>query len=164
MLLAGIAATVVVLLPVLRFFKQSGDAGFNNWFYLIMLTGLLIWALVFTGLALTEYIRTMFSRSATLTISKEGIDDNLSIFSAGKIGWSQITGATITNALNRNFLVISVADAELIINRHRFLKKRVLRSSARRFGSPVVIPGQKIDFDLAALKEIIIKEAAGHAI
>ena len=97
----------------------------------------------------------MFDKSAVLTISENGINDNLSIFSVGNIAWTDITDIKITTAIQTNFLVIGVTDPQSFIDRKSKLKQRPLKSFLKKFGSPIVISQKRIDYDLTDLKEIL---------
>lgn len=109
--------------------------------------------LALTVIAFLEYLKTRFDNSAVFTISDNGINDNLSIFSVGNISWTDITDIKIITALRTNFLVIGVANPQSYIDRKSKLKQRTLKSFLKKFGSPVVISQKRVDYDLNKLKE-----------
>ena len=160
--LIGLIVSVLLILLVADTVKHFNDKGYDNSMYLGPFIGLSIWALTLTIFAFLEYIKTMFDKSAVLTITESGINDNLSIFSVGNISWTDITDIKITTALKTNFLVIGVTDPHSFIDRKSKLKQRPLKSFLKRFGSPVVISQKRIDYELTDLKQILLKTKLKH--
>jgi hypothetical protein len=155
--LAGLTASVLLILLIIDTIKHFNDRGYNNSINLGAFIGIFIWVLTFTIFSFLEYVKTKFDKDAVLTITDNGINDNLSIFSVGNISWSEITDIKIIAALKTNFLVIGVTDPQSFINRKSKLKQRSLKSFLKKFGSPVVISQKRIDYDLADLKEILLR-------
>jgi hypothetical protein len=156
--LVGLIVSVLLIILVVDKVKHFNDKGYINSIYLGAFIGLSIWALALTIFAFLEYIKTMFDKSALLTISDNGINDNLSIFSVGNISWTDITDIKITTAIKTNFLVIGVTDPQLFIKRNSKLKQQPLKSVLKKVGSPIVISQKRIDYDLTDLKEILLRK------
>jgi hypothetical protein len=144
----------VLIIDVIRNFNQNM---YNNFLYLLMFTGLLFWALAFSLAAFLDFIRPRLSPSAVLTITDQGIDDNLSIFSAGEILWVDVTDIKIVTRLGTNFLIIGVKNPDEVIARKMKLLQLPLKSFLKKFGSPVFISQRKLGYDLTALKELLLE-------
>ena len=111
--------------------------------------------LFYTSTALVEYLKTLFDEDAALLITPEGIDDNLSIFSCGRIAWSEIAGVEIIKFTNVAFLIIKPVNTAEILKRQGFLKRRVLMGYVRKWKSPIIISEKRIAYDLYKLKNIL---------
>ena len=155
--LIGLIVSVLLIILIVDTVKHFHDKGYDNSIYLGAFIGLSIWILGLTIFAFLEFIKTMFDKSAMLTISDNGINDNLSIFSVGNINWTDISDIKITTVLKVNFLVIGVTDPQSFIDRKSKLKQRTLKSFLKKFGSPIVITQKRIDYDLTDLKEILLR-------
>jgi len=91
----------------------------------------------------------LFDRAPGLIIDAEGIIDNSSGVSAGRIPWSDICGFQITSLYHQRFLTIEVLDAEKYVLRAPLWKRPLVAINAKYFGSPIQISANtlKIDFD-----------------
>lgn len=118
---------------------------------------ILIVPLSFCIISLLEFMKTRFNTNAALTISETGINDNLSIFSCGKIYWSDISCVEIKRALKANFLVIKLFDNQKYLAERNFITKYVLNNWIKKWGSPIIISEKRINYDLLKLKDIILK-------
>ena len=103
--LGGLIVSVLLIMLIADTVKHFNDEGYYNSIYLGTFIGLSIWILALTTLAFLEYIKTIFNKKAVLTISGNGINDNLSIFSVGNISWADITDIKIITVLKTKFLV-----------------------------------------------------------
>ncbi len=108
-----------------------------------------------TIISLADYIKTLFDKNASLSISERGIDDNLSLFSCGEIPWNEILGAEIIKVFKTDMLIVHILDKEKYIARQKPIARLVLKRFLRKWGSPVVISAKRIDYDLQELKEVI---------
>lgn len=111
--------------------------------------------------SLAEYIKTLFDKNAGFRITAEGIDDNVSIFSCGKVPWSEIEGLAIHRAMKTRFLAIRVKDPAQLVARQSSWKRHVLNKSVRRFGTPIVVSQQRVTTDLEQLLHTLVKQAGG---
>src|SRR4051794_2546927 len=93
-----IVSTLLILLIIDTIRYYNGD-GFKDSIMIGAYIGLLFWAITFTIYSFLEYRKTTFDKNAVLTITDNGITDNLSIFSVGNISWAEITDIKITTAL-----------------------------------------------------------------
>ena len=155
--LIGLTVSSLLILLIINTINHFNDKDYYSGIYLVSYIILSIWILALTIFAFLDYLKTMFDKTAVLTINENGINDNLSIFSVGNISWTDITGIKIITALRTNFLVIEVTDPQSFIDRKIKLKQRTLKSFSKRFGSPIVISQKRIEYDLVELKEILIR-------
>ena len=153
----GLLVSTLLILLIVDTIKYFEDQGYNRIILIGTLIGLLFWILIYTILSFLDYTKTTFDKDAALTITDDGINDNLSIFSVGNITWTEITDVKIATALKTNFLVIGVTNPQSFIERKSKFKQRPLKSFLKKFGSPIVISQKRIDYDLTDLKEILIK-------
>jgi hypothetical protein len=152
-LVIGIIVSALFVFGTIDHKDYDGFYGFmylSNYFFLSAL------AIAFTIACLAEYLRTLFYKKAALTITDYGINDRLGIFSCGEIGWEEISDIRVTNALNINLIVVVLLNPTEIIEKQNKLKQKILKSSLKKFGSPVVISGNKINCDLQELNNTML--------
>jgi len=128
--------------------------GLFNWIFNSILVSVFLYYAV---IAFIEYLKTKFDKDAMLTISDYGIDDNLSIFSCGKIPWVDIKGATILKVAKTEFLVVNLHNNEKYLSDKNFIQKRVLRGFIKKSGSPVLISQYRVDYNLNDIKYLIME-------
>src|SRR5574337_1221491 len=80
--------SLFVIRDVVRSFS---DSIYNTIIYAVPFVGLSYLALTLSLAGFVDFIRTRVSRNATLTITDSGINDHLSIYSAGNVLWTEIT-------------------------------------------------------------------------
>jgi hypothetical protein len=117
---------------------------------------LFIISFFFTVVTFVEIVRSGLIKSALLFIGEKGIDDRLTIFSCGKVAWTEITAVKIVTVQNQDVLIIEVANPQALIRRNSLLKRQVLKKRLKRWNSPIVIPGKRIHYDLEKLKNILL--------
>lgn len=133
--------------------------GVFNWIYF----GLLFFiSCFFLFLSLIEYLKTSFDKKACLIINKNGIDDNLSIFSYGMIEWKELTKIEMRNHMNTNFLVLKVINNERYLVDKNLIIKFVLRKYIKRFGTPIIISENKIAYDIIELNNLLNRYFQAH--
>jgi len=151
----GLALTIILTIAITTAIK-SEDANAKQSLYIYI--GLLIAAVYYTSLSLADYWRTLFNPHAILSIEQDGINDTLSLFSCGKIRWSEISNVRIQQFLKTNFLVIDVHNPESLIAKQSKWKQRTLRGYQKKFGSPVVVSQKRIKRNV----EDVITEITSH--
>jgi hypothetical protein len=153
-ILVVVGLTLIVLLSMAIInIKASDDPDAHQRLYIYI--GLMISCLYYTSLSFADYWRTLFSNRATLFIEPDGVVDNLSIFSCGKISWGEIKTVEVKQALKTNFLVIHVLNPDSIISRQPKWKQRTLRAFQKKFGSPAVISQKRIEDKVEAIKDVL---------
>jgi hypothetical protein len=103
----------------------------------------------FFGLCGLYAVFKLFDRAPGLIVDAEGIIDNSSGLSAGRIQWSDICGFQITSLYQQRFLAIEIRAAEKYVLRAPLWKRPLVALNAKYFGSPIQISANtlKIDFD-----------------
>lgn len=154
---AVVAYLLATILFVFNLFYRwdalgGGSPGPTDWLIRIIPIG---FALFMTIISLADYIKTLFDKNASLSISERGIDDNLSLFSCREIAWNEILGAEVIKVFRTDMLIIHILDREKHIARQKPITRMVLKKFIRKWGSPVVISAKRIDYDLQELKEVI---------
>lgn len=126
----------------------------SYWTYAILLI-----PLFYCIVSFAELVKTRFNKNAALTISETGINDNLSIFSCGKIPWSEISDVEIKRAFNADFLVIKLFNNDKYLTDKNIIVKNVLNKWIKKWGSPIIISEKRVDYNLTRLREIILRHA-----
>jgi hypothetical protein len=153
MLLLIIIFLLILLLALMNVIESDEpDKQFKIYLYI----GLIMSTIYYLSISFLDYIKTLFDSKATLKMSTNGIDDNLSIFSCGNVAWKEIMGVEIVNYLKTDFLVIKVQDPDIFIQRQSKWKQRNLQSYLKKFGSPIVISQKRIKIDVVELQNIIM--------
>jgi hypothetical protein len=91
----------------------------------------------------------LFDPRPGLVVDAEGIHDNASGVSAGRIPWRDVAGVKVTRVGSEQFLTIVVRDPKKYASRGSILKRQLNRANAMYYGSSVQIPAStlKIEFD-----------------
>ena len=148
---------LLLIIYIINHYSENKDNGF----YLGLSISGALWALYLGILTSIDYIKTLLDKSATFTISDAGIEDRLSIFSVGTVNWEEIRDIRLVKVYKANFLVIDLVNPQLKIDNQKIYKKRILNSFAKKFGSPVVISHNRINYDLNGLKNILEERKSG---
>ncbi len=111
-------------------------------------------------ISLADFIKTKFDKNALLTISDTGLNDNLSIFSCGKISWDDILTAEIVKAFKADFLVVKVLNSNKYLADKNFAQRFVLKKFIKKWGSPIIISEKRVVYNLNELKQIILEGKA----
>jgi hypothetical protein len=148
---------LIICVLFFKFFKNEVGFDFNRPLYFVQVISLMVIVAAFTFIALVEYIKTLFDKKASLTISENGITDNLSIFSCGEISWAEVIDIKIEKWLKKDALIIMLANPVDIFEKQNKLKRRALKSNLKKFGSPMVILETRINYNLQALKNKMLQ-------
>ena len=117
----------------------------------------------FCGLGGVYASRKLFDSAPGLIIDAEGLVDNSSSISAGRIRWSEIKGFKVTTINRQRFLTIEVSDPDEFIRRASGLKRRLAAMNSRYFGSQVQISSNTLAIGFDELVKIITETHAKHA-
>jgi hypothetical protein len=139
---AGFVALAIALWPAVDLLPDDAPWAF-------VMTMLLTVTVVFFGWCGLSAVWKFFDSAPGLIIDDQGIVDNSSGVSGGRIPWSEIKGVHVTTVQMQRFLTIEVRDPEKYIQRASFLKRQLVRLNARHFGGPIQISANtlKINFD-----------------
>jgi hypothetical protein len=138
------------------FFAIKRNEGVPWYYYLPAYIMLFIYAVLFTILSFLDFLKPLVDKNAGLIISDAELYDNISIYSGGKIPWSDISNVEIITLKNYQFLIITLPDNEKYLARKNYIIRYILKSYIKKWGSPVVISNKRINYDLQELKKIIL--------
>jgi hypothetical protein len=138
-------------------YNKAKETPVGEYFRWAVYVPIMIVLLYFVVLAFIEYFKTLFDRNASMKITDISIIDNLSIFSCGKILWDEITDVQVIKTPFAEFLIIKVQDPFKYLKDKNPISRRVLKSYIKKFGSPIVISDQRVNYSLHQLKELILE-------
>jgi hypothetical protein len=103
----------------------------------------------FSGLCGLYYLRKIFDTAPGLVIDPEGVIDNSSGTSVGRILWSEICGFDVHTVGRQRFLTIKVRDPQKFLQQVNFLRRQILAANKKYWESPIQISSNclKVDFD-----------------
>jgi hypothetical protein len=101
-------------------------------------------------------MKTLFDKSASLTITDASVVDNLSIFSCGNILYDDITDVEVRQTPYAEYLIIKVKDPSKYVNNKNIVQRHVLKRYIKKTGGPVVISNQRIKYNLNEVKELLL--------
>ena len=153
-LLMLLGAAIFVLLGVL-FVTSPGNftSPFHQNMVLIRLVGLSS-GVFFGGCAIYGTIKP-FDNKYGLIINNEGIIDNTNASSIGLINWADILSIKIENVISTRFLLIFIKNPENYINRAKGLKRKLLYTNMKMYGTPISIISNSIKFNFDDLEDLI---------
>src|SRR5215510_4090513 len=88
----------------------------------------------FFGLCGLFALFKLLDRAPGLILDAEGIVDNSSGVSAGRIPWSDICGFKTTSVQKQKFLTIEVQNAQTYLGKANFLKRQLVALNMKYFG------------------------------
>ena len=138
-------------------YKKSKELPVEGPFRWIVSAAIILVLTYYAIIALIEYIKTLFDRNATLTITDTSIVDNLSIFSCGKILWDEIIDVEVRVTIVAEFLIIKVQDPSRYLENKNIVQRHVLKQFIKKTGSPIVISDQRIKYNLHELKKLLLE-------
>lgn len=112
--------------------------------------------LFYTIVSFTDFMKTKFDKEASFEITENGLYDNLSVFSCGKIKWDDIKSVELTKYLNAGFLIIKVSDNNKFLLDKNIIQRYVLKKYIKKWGSPIVISEKRVDYKLSDIKQAIL--------
>jgi hypothetical protein len=152
-IIIGLLAILILSTAIVRDPHNS-----DSYYLLPAFIALLIYVFFLTILSFLDYIKTLFDKNARLTISDTEFQDDLSIFSIGKIPWSDISNVELVKALKVDILIVKLLDNEKYLAGKNIFQRHILKKYVKKWGTLLVIPQTRVEFDLKELKEII----SGH--
>lgn len=105
--------------------------------------------------------KKLFSKLPGLVVDADGIHDHSSAFQFGLIPWSDITDIgeytmQVGLASRQQFIIIAVKDPQKYIDHSSSLiKRKILETNARQYGSPIHISTQSLKTDHASLLQTL---------
>ena len=115
----------------------------------IYVKGVSIAAIGFFGVCALYGLRKMFDGSPGLVLDREGIIDNSSGISAGRVFWREIRDVQVVSISGQRLLAFMVDEPEKYLGKGNILTRYLVNWNYRRYGSPVFISANslKIGFD-----------------
>jgi len=115
--------------------------------------------LLFFGIILVSIIKKMFSKEPGLTIDNDGIYDNSSGVSVGRIKWKDIIGIRKVKVSGTKFMLIDVYNPnEYINNINGFIKKQAMKVNMKKYRTPISISAAGLKINFTKLEEILLSE------
>lgn len=124
---------------------------------LLYVKGVALAGISFFGLCGIYGCIKLFDGRPGLLIDKEGIVDNSSAVSAGRIPWSEITDLKISQIAGQRILTIEVSDAEKYIAGCNLLKRMLNSANTKLLGSPVNISANSLQMSFDELVLVMSK-------
>jgi hypothetical protein len=116
----------------------------------------------FFGLCGLYALFKLFDTAPGLIVDAEGIVDNSSGVSAGRIPWSHICGFKIKSVHKQRFLTIEVHNPETYVRKANFLKRPLVTLNMKYFGGPIQISANTLKIDFDRLIEVVTGAEAKH--
>jgi hypothetical protein len=97
----------------------------------------------------------IFDRRPGLIIDAEGIVDNSSAVSVGRILWGDVVGLKVSSISGQRFLTIEVVDPQKYVERGGAFKRRLNAAGAKMTGSPINISSNTLGLKLDELVQVV---------
>ncbi len=115
--------------------------------------------LLFFGIILVSILKKMFSKEPGLIIDKDGIYDNSSGVSVGRIKWKDIIEIRKVKVSGTKFMLIDVHNPnEYINNINGFIKKQAMKANMKKYGTPISISAAGLKINFKKLEGILLSE------
>ena len=117
-------------------------------------------AIVFFGFGVWVCLKTILSNKPAISISEEGICDNVSSF--GMIEWEDVVGFRKVRIQKQDYILILLENPEKYIKKFNFLKQKWLNFNLKQYGTPVIVHTENLKIDQEELLNIARKEWAEY--
>ena len=118
--------------------------------------------IAFFGLCAIVAVIKLCDRRPGLVIDAEGILDNASGLSAGRIPWCDIKSFAVSTVQKQRFLTIEVHDPGKYVRRAHPWKRPFVELNAKHYGSPVQISAHALRIDFNSLVKAITESHASY--
>ncbi|MBY6192138.1 hypothetical protein KUV22_17080 [Microbulbifer agarilyticus] len=125
---------------------------FNNPTLVYALGIIVIFACGINAILITKKI---FERKPALTLTADGIVDNSSPASVGKILWSEITGLREREAGGQKYIAILVKNPEKYCQSGNPIKRAINSYSLKTWGTPIYLTANSLKVDHQGLKTVV---------
>ena len=157
-LLLALGAVVFIVLGA-WFYLNADDMPYRNPLVAKTVGGACV---LFFGVCAIYASRKLFDSSPGLIIDAEGLVDNSSGISAGRIPWSDITGFKVSTIQRQKFLSIEVRNPEAYLQRASRPKRFLVAANMKFFGGPIHISSNALAISFDDLVKIITEAHARH--
>lgn len=110
---------------------------------------------IFFGLIMVYWVKSIIQRKPALIVSAEGILDQSTYIAAGLIKWEEISDIDFVELSGQTFLGIYTHDPDLIINRSSSFKSMLNKMNKGLLDTQVNIPVKILDCSMEELIETI---------
>ena len=115
-------------------------------------------AVLFFGATGIYGARKIFDKTPGLIIDEKGIFDNSNATSIGLIPWSEITAINTAQVMSTKFLLIFTRDPELVMQKVTGIKRKLMASNWKMFGTPISITSTALKYDFEKLEVLLRKK------
>jgi hypothetical protein len=133
----------------------SGDrilwSAFGWTFFLLNL----LVGVIYTIVGLLDFVKIRMDKNAALLISDSELNNNLGFLSTGKIPWTNIAAVKIRNFYGKKILVVHLYNKEGYLKNKNLVKRYFYAINNKRWGSPVIIPQNQVNYDILKLTNIL---------
>ena len=106
--------------------------------------GVAVAGAIFFGCCMIYGSIKLFDSRPGLIIDREGIFDNSSAVSAGRVSWCEITAIKISGVRRQRFVVIEVVDSRKYVERGGAFRRILNAVNAKMMGSPICISANSL--------------------
>jgi len=114
-----------------------------------------ILGILFFGITGTYGVKKMFDKKKGLVIDDSGIIDNSSMSSIGLIEWTDISEIAIEETKSALYLLIFTNDNGKYLEKTRGLKRMLIKSNIKNYGTPISIISNTLNCDFYELESIL---------
>ena len=151
LLLLGAAASVVVSLWLWSIAETQTR------FHPLRVRAAAVVGAFFFGICAVYGCIKFFDSKPGLIVDREGIVDNSSGVSVGRVPWDEITGLKVTALSGQRFLTIEVVDPRKYIGRGNFFQRQLIASNVKMTGSPINISSNSLSLKFDDLHRILVE-------
>ena len=119
-------------------------------------------AILFFGATGIYGIIKIFDKNIGLTIDDDGIIDNSSGISVGRINWSDITRIETGEYEGTKFLLIYTTDPEYYIDKVNVFKRKWMEANNMIFGTPLAISSVSLKLKFKDLERLVYDKLQKH--
>ena len=154
LLILGLLVFIIIEIPLIMNPEKYVSTLFRNPLF-IRVTSII--GFIFCSFVLIAFIKVVLSRKLGLAINNEGIIDNSSYISKGLIKWDDIVSIKRIDVMSTKFLLIGVKNPEKYVdNETSKIKKRLLQSNLKKYGTPITISSTTLEYDFDRLEEVLL--------
>ena len=117
--------------------------------------GVSVLAIGFFGLCGIYALFKLLDRSPGLVLDREGIIDNSSGISAGRVAWREIREIRVVSIHRQRFLAFIVDDPQKYLGKGSVLKRVFVRMNYRMYGTPIFIGAHSLKIKFDQLEKLI---------
>lgn len=154
--------TLLLLSPIGLFFTgrsliRNLQASEYVWWLIILLSLVSLALLYLLGMSWSR----VRSNQPALRLTREGLEDNISLPKPGLIPWKEIKKCEIKKYTGSPHLLIHVKDPEAMISQLNFFQQKMAQQMIADIGTPISINPKLIQYKVEDLRDVINRKARG---